>query len=177
MHWEIFRKIICVVLCLSLFGCSSNYGLKLYTRPSGALVKIDSTIYGETPCKLKIPHDSEHIKDHHINVTYTLDDGRSMARKYDLRDYQPPNGFARTMGGIIAAPGFLLIAMTQTSEDDQYSPFDKEDDNHEDINVILVGLGFIGAGVLVYYAFGGGDGEEEYEIYEVFEDSNMTNSQ
>jgi hypothetical protein len=144
----------------------------LYSRPSGATVQLGSKVQGETPCKIKIPADSILIKDNHVEITYSFDDGRRFTRSYDLRKYEPPNKLAGKLGMIIAAPGIFLISLTETDEDDKYTSFDKEDSDENDREVQLIALGLIGLGAFVYYVFGGDSGVEGYDIFETFDDVN-----
>ena len=77
------------------------------------------------------------------------------------------------IGGAIAAPGLILLLLTETDEDDQYTSLDKEDSDETDRDVQLVALGLIGLGVLVCYAFGGDfDDIEGWDVLETFDDVN-----
>jgi len=134
-----FKQTICLILVFLLSGCRSAYELNLYTQPSGASVQVGSKFHGQTPCEIKIPKDSVLIRDHFIDITYTLDDGRRMTKTYDLRNYEPPDKLGGYIAGIIMTPGFLLWSLTETSEDDRYSSFDKEDDTEDDREVRLSG--------------------------------------
>jgi hypothetical protein len=134
---------------------------------------MGSKFQGQTPCKIKIPRDSVLIRDHFIDITFTLDDGRRITKTYDLRDYEPPNELPTLVGGMIMLPGLLLYLLTETDEDDQYSPFDKEDDDEQDREVQLVALGLVGLGALICYIFNSDSkGLEGYDIYESFNDVN-----
>lgn len=145
--------------------------MNLYSRPSGATVQLGSKVQGETPCKIKIPADSVLIKDNHIEITYSFEDGRKFTRSYDLRKYEPPNKMATIIGAAIAGPGFFLLLLTETDEDDQYTSFDKEDGDGTDRDIQLAALGLVGLGVLVCYAFGGDfDDIEGCDILETFDD-------
>ena len=168
-----FKQTICLILVFLLSGCRSAYELNLYTQPSGATVQVGTKVHGETPCEIKIPKDSVLIRDHYIDITYSLPDGRRMTRTYDLRDYEPPSELPGYIAGIIALPGIVLISLTETDEDDEFSPFDKEDDDEDDREIQLIALGFIGLAALVYYVFGGeARGAEGYDILETFDDVN-----
>ena len=168
-----FKQTICLILVFLLSGCRSAYELNLYTQPSGATVQVGTKVHGETPCEIKIPKDSVLIRDHYIDITYSLPDGRRMTRTYDLRDYEPPSELPGHIATIIAVPGVLLLSLTETDEDDEFSPFDKEDDNETDREIQLIGLGFIVLAALVYYVFGGeARGAEGYDILETFDDVN-----
>ena len=176
---KILRQTLCIVLVFVLIGCRSAYRLNLYSQPSGANVLVGSNFQGQTPCKIKIPRDGALIRDHSIDVTYTLDDGREITKTYDLRKYEPPNELPGYIALIIATPGILLFSLTETDEDDRYSPFDKEDNTGNDREIRLIALGLIGLGALVYYVFcGDSKGLEGYDIYETFNDVNdvATNS-
>ena len=173
MYRKIFRQSLCIILVFIQIGCRSIYQLNLYSRPSGATVQLGSKVRGETPCKIKIPADSVLIKDNHIEITYSFDDGRRFTRNYDLRKYEPPNKIATAIGGAIAVPGLILLLLTETDEDDQYTSFDKEDSDETDRNIQFTALGLIGLGVLVCYAFGGDfTGIEGCDILETFDDVN-----
>lgn len=171
------RQSLCLILVFSLLGCKSSYKFNLYTRPSGALVRVGSNIEGETPCEIEIPADSAMIKDNHIDITYSLPDGRELTKSYDLSEYKTPNDFAGFMGAIFVVPGLLLFTLTETDEDDKYSPFDKEDDDEDDTKVQLVALGLIVLGGLVYWISGGDTKPlEGYDILETFEDIPQTST-
>ncbi|MBN2182656.1 MAG: PEGA domain-containing protein [Sedimentisphaerales bacterium] len=148
--------------------------MNLYSQPSGATVQVGSKVHGETPCKIQIPKDSVLIKNHFVDITYTLPDGRRITKNYDLRNYEPPGEFPAAIGGMIMLPGILLWSLTETSEDDQYSPFDKEDDTENDRELRLIALGLIGLGFLVFSLFDDARGAEGYDILETFEDVNET---
>jgi len=136
-------------------------------------VQVGSKFHGQTPCEIKIPKDSVLIRDHFIDITYTLDDGRRMTKTYDLRNYEPPDKLGGYIAGIIMTPGFLLWSLTETSEDDRYSSFDKEDDTEDDREVRLIALGFIALGALVLYVFYDDvKGLEGYDVLETFDDVN-----
>jgi hypothetical protein len=166
----ILRQIFCLALVFVLIGCRGAYRLNLYSQPSGANVLVGSKFHGQTPCKIKVPRNSVFIKDHFIDITFTLDDGRRMTKTYDLRQYEPPNNLPGYIAGIIATPGIVLLLLTGTNEDDQYSPFDKEDDTEDDREIRLIALGFIGLGALVYYVFySDAKGIEGHDIYEKFD--------
>ena len=170
---NILRQTLCLVLVFLLAGCRGAYQLNLYSQPSGATILVGSNFQGQTPCKIKIPRDSVLIRDHFIDITYTLDDGRKMTKTYDLRNYEPPDELPAYIGTTIMLPGLLLWSLTETDEDDQYSPFDKEDDREDDREVRLIAFGFIGLGALVYYVlYGQARGLEGYDIYESFNDVN-----
>lgn len=170
---KILRQALCIVLVFLLTGCKGAYRLNLYTQPSGANVLVGSKFQGQTPCKIKIPRDSVLIRGHFIDITYTFDDGCRMTKTYDLRNYEPPNDFPGYVAAVIMAPGFLLWSLTETDVDDQYSPFDKEDDKEDDREIRLIAFGFIGLGALVYYVFyGQARGLEGYDILETFNDVN-----
>ena len=177
MRRKIFRKFICIILSLCLFGCGRAYNLNLYTKPSGATVQIGSEAKGITPCNVKIPRDSDLIKDKHIDVTYKFDDGRELSKSYDLRKYEPPDEIANCLAAAIALPGVVLIGLTETDEDDQYTSFDKEDSDETDREIQLIALGLIGVGVLIYYVFGNDPDIDGYDIYEIFDDGNIITSQ
>ena len=167
------KQAVCLILVFMQVGCKGVYHLKLYTQPSGATVQAGTKVHGETPCVLKIPKDSVLIQDHFIDITYTLPDGRQLIRTYDLRNYEPPSELPAFVGGMIILPGLLLWSLTETDEDDPYSPFDKEDNKEDDREIRLVALGLIGLGALVYYVLGGeARGAEGYDILETFEDVN-----
>jgi hypothetical protein len=169
--WTRLKQILCIVLVFVLIGCKSAYRLNMYSQPSGATVLVGSNFQGRTPCKIKIPRDSVLIRDHFIDITFKLDDGRRMTKTYDLKNYEPPNDLPGYIAAIIATPGIILLLLTETNEDDQYSPFDEEDDTEDDREIRLIALGFIGLGALVYYAcYGDAEGLEGYDIYETFED-------
>jgi hypothetical protein len=170
---KIRRQTLCLILVFLLIGCKGAYRLNMYSQPSGANVLIGSNFQGQTPCKIKIPRDSALIRDHFIDITFTLYDGRRMTKTYDLRKYEPPNDLPGYIAGIIATPGIVLLLLTGSNEDDQYSPFDKEDDTEDDREIRLIALGFIGLGALVYYVFYcDAKGVEGYDIYEKFVDVN-----
>ena len=167
---NIFKQTLCLFLVLLQVGCRGAYEFNLFTQPLDATVTINSQVYGVTPCEIKIPRDSELIKDHYITIAYALADGRRITKTYDLRDYESPYKLPIYIAGIIATPGVLLLLLTETDEDDQYSSFDKDDDDGQDREVQLIGLGLVGLGALIYYAF---DGDfEGYDILEIFDDVN-----
>lgn len=167
------RQALCLVLVFLLVGCKSAYKLNLYTQPLGATVQVGSKIHGQTPCKIKIPKDSALIKDNHIDISYLLPDGRRMTKTYDLRSYEPPDELPYYVAGIFMVPGLLLLFLTHTSEDDQYSSFDKEDSNEDDREIGFIGLGLVGLGLLVFQVLGGDTkGIEGYDILETFDDVN-----
>jgi hypothetical protein len=169
----ILKQTLCLVLVFVLIGCKNAYRLNMYSQPSGATVLVGSKFHGETPCKIKIPRDSVLIRDHFVDITFTLDDGRSMTKTYDLRNYEPPNDLPGYIAAIIITPGLLLWSLTETDEDDQYSSFDKEDDTEDDREIRLIALGFIGLGALVYFVFySNAEGLEGYDIYETYNDVN-----
>jgi hypothetical protein len=170
MSRKIIRQGICVILIFCLLGCNSAYDLNLYSSPSGAYVKIGSKVYGQTPCNVKIPAKSDQIDDHHIDITYSLEDGRSMTKTYNLKHYKPPNQMATIRGASIAAPGVLGFALTETDEDDEHTSFDEDDSNRTKLEIRLVSLGLIGIGALICYAFGGSFTSGGEDIYETFED-------
>jgi hypothetical protein len=168
MKNKIIKRLLCIILALLQFGCSSTYRLNIHTQPSGAIVEAGSKVYGTTPCVVEIPKNSSLIKDkHHIDITYLFPDGQSLNKNYDLRLYEPPSKFPGFIRGIFIVPGVLLLSLTQTNEDDQYTSFDKEDDNRTDLQWQLIGVGLVGIGVLAYYILGGSEkGSEGFDILE-----------
>ena len=173
MYRKMFKQSLCIILIFIQIGCRSVCQLNLYSQPSGATVQLGSKVQGETPCKIKIPADSVLIKDNHIEITYSFEDGRRFTRSYDLRKYEPPNKIATAIGGSIAAPGIILLLLTETDEDDQYTSFDREDSDETDRDIQLATLGLIGLGVLVCYAFGGDFADiEGWDILETFDNVN-----
>ncbi len=176
MRKGLFRKVICISLVFSLSGCGSDYVLNLYSKPPGAKVQIGSKITGRTPCKLEIPGKSDLIKHHHIDVTYTLEDGREVVKSYDLRKYKPPETLALVGGGIFAAPGALLLwlSLPDKTTNNEASFFDESDEYDDPYwPGIGVGLGLVAIGGLIFYALGGdSSAESEYNIHETFENIN-----
>jgi hypothetical protein len=169
MYRRIVKPFICVILALMQVGCSSSYRLNLRTRPSGATVQIGEKVYGTTPCDIKLPKNSPVIKHHSVDVTYTLPSGNKLFQTYNLRKYKPANELPGLICSVFAVPGLLLIAMTQSSEDDQYASIDKDDSVSHDLQIILIGVGLIGIGGLAYYILGGSiKGDEGYDILESF---------
>ena len=170
MSRKIIRQGICIILAFCVLGCNSAYDLNLYSKPSGAYVKIGDKVFGQTPCNVKIPAKSDQIDDHHIDITYSLDDGRSMTKSYNLKHYKPPNQIATIIGASVAAPGILGFALTETDEDDEHTSFDKDDSSRAKLEVRLISLGLIGIGALICYGFGGSFTDEGHDIYETFEE-------
>lgn len=186
MNGKQFRKAMCVILALMMFGCRSAYDLTLYSKPSGVIVELGPDIQGRTPCNLKIPRKSEIIQDHHINVKYILQDGREIVKSYDLRNYEPPKtdigGF---IGGCIIFPGVLLLKLVSSDKKDDeeenrfYKPYDEEEEKEkekerkEKNKVGLIGLGLIVLGVLTFNIFGKHDDKRQYkyDIHETFEEA------
>jgi len=186
MNGKIFRKTMCVILSLMMFGCNSAYNLTLYSQPSGIAVEVSPEIQGRTPCNLSIPYDSDLIKHHNLDVKYILDDGREIVRSYDMRMYEPPGpdigGF---IGGCIAFPGMLLLSILGSDKDDDCDcddkPFfykvDKEEEKRkekaekEDRKAGLVGLGLVVTGALISGVFGNHNSKRKYnyDIHETFE--------
>jgi hypothetical protein len=167
------KKALCLILIFLQAGCGSNYQLNLHTRPSGATVKVGSNFFGETPCKIKIPKDSVLIRDHYLDITYSFPDGRQMTKTYDLRNYKPPNELPAWIAATFIIPGLLVFSLTETDEDDKFSPFDEDDDTAYERNVKLIALGSIGLGALVFYVFyGDTQGLTGYDIHEKFDDAN-----
>ena len=133
-------------------------------------MQVGSKTKGRTPCRLKIPKKSDQIKNQHIEVTYTLEDGKEIIKSYDLRKYKPPEGLALFGGGIFAFPGALLFGFSWSEDTDQYT-FSHED-NDPYWPGIGIGLGLMGLGTLTYYALGGDfKAQSEYDINETFEDT------
>ena len=174
MRKGFFRQAVCVILIFSISGCSSDYVLNLRSRPSGAKVQIGPKVTGRTPCKIEIPKKSDLIKDHHIDVKYTLEDGTEVVKSYDLRKYEHPETAALIGSGIFIVPGALLFGLSWSEDTDQYtySHEDKEDPYWPGIGI---GLGLMGLGALTYYVLGGDSkAQPEYDIDETFEDVNNT---
>ena len=172
MRKGLFRKAICIILVFSLSGCSSDYVLNLHSKPPGAKVQIGPKVTGRTPCKLEIPQKSDLIKNHHIDVTYTMENGREIVKSYDLRNYKPPKGLAVIGGGIFAVPGALLFGFSWSDDTDQYT-FSHGDEEDPYWPGIGVGLGLMILGALTYYVLGGDSkAKYEYDIHEIFEDMN-----
>ncbi len=173
MDRQVFRQAICIILCFSLFGCSSAYNLNLYSSPSGAIVQVGNNVRGRTPCNIEIPRNSKYIEDNHIDVTYTLEGGREIVKSYDLRNYEPPSDLALFGFGIFAVPGALLFGLSRSQETDQYTFSNKDDGT--DWAGIGVGIGLMGLGALTYFVLGGDFGaKHDYDIYEVFDETNNT---
>jgi hypothetical protein len=171
MRRRLFRQAICIILVFSLTGCSSDYVLNLYSKPAGAKVQIGPDVSGRTPCKIEIPKNSNLIKDHHIAVTYMLNDGTKVVKSYDLRDYEPPGSLAVIGGSIFAVPGALLLwfSLPENTNDDSFS----DEDNAPYWPGIGIGLGLVGMGALTYYVLGGDSSAKyEYDIHETLEDAN-----
>jgi hypothetical protein len=168
-----FKQILCLILIFLQAGCGSAYQLNLHTKPSGATVRAGSNFLGETPCKIKIPKDSTLIREHYLDITYSLPDGRRMTKTYDLRDYEPPNELPGWIAATFIVPGLLIFSLTETDEDDKFSPFDKEDDDEYNRQVRWIASGSVGLGILVFYIFyGDARGLEGYDILEKFDDAN-----
>ncbi len=167
MSEKILKQSLCIILTLLQFGCHRTYRLDLRTIPTGATVQAGSKVYGVTPCVVKISRNSRMIKDSRIDITYAFPDGQIFVKNYDLRHYKPASDFPSIIGGIVAAPGILLIGLTVTDKDDSHTSFDEDDDYKNRLQWQLIGAGFIGAGILTYWILGGdaqaGDG---YEITE-----------
>ncbi|MBN1974544.1 MAG: PEGA domain-containing protein [Sedimentisphaerales bacterium] len=173
MNRKIFRQAMCIILAFMMFGCRSAYNLTLHSQPSGAIVQVGPDDTGRTPCNIQIPKDSDLIKNHNIDIKYILEDGREVVKSYDLRKYEPPGELASYGAAIVGGPGLLLLYLAGSHDDDEYSSFDKEDSNSDDMKVILVGLGLIALGGLTYIVLGGDTNAQfEYEIYENFADVN-----
>ena len=182
MKGNLFRKAVCVILALTMFGCKSAYDLTLYSQPSGVAVEVGPDIQGCTPCNLQIPRDSEIIQDHCINVRYILDDGREFLKSYDLRNYEPPNpDVGSFIGGCIAAPGLLLLALLGSDDKDDNNvklckvrEEEEKKERKEKNKAGLIGLGFIASGAIIMGIFGNHDGkrQDKYDIRETFEDVN-----
>lgn len=171
MYRRLFRKAVCVILVFLLSGCSNNYVLNLYSKPSGVRVRVGPEVEGRTPCKIEIPKKSDLVQDHHINVIYTLEDGTEIIKSYDLRNYEPPGGIPVLGGAIFALPGALLtwFSLPEDTNEDSFS--DKDDDPYWP--GVGIGIGLMCAGALTYYVLGGKpDAEFEYDINETFKDVN-----
>jgi hypothetical protein len=164
MYRKKFKQILCLTLIFLQPGCSSVYKLNLYTMPSGAIVQTGSKVWGETPCTLELPQDSDLIAGHRIDVTYLLPDGHSATKTYDLSKYRPANQFVADIAATIALPGAAIFLIAES---------DGENDDSGQDNAKLVGLGLIGLGVLVLYAFGGVSSYPDgLDIVEKFSDVN-----
>lgn len=171
MYRRLFRKALCVVLVFSLFGCSNNYVLNLYSKPSGVRVNVGPKVEGRTPCKIEIPKKSDLIKDHFIDVTYTLEDGTEIVKSYDMRNYEPPGEIPMFGGAIFAAPGALLtwFSLPEDTNEDSFS----DEDNDPYWPGVGIGIGLMCVGVLTYYVLGGKPNPEfEYDINETFDNVN-----
>lgn len=175
MSTKRFRHCICLLLAVTQLGCRSAYELNLSSKPSGATVAIGGQVYGITPYKLEIPKDSEVIEDNCIDVVYTLPDGRTITRTYDLRDYKQPNPVLDLAAGILVLPGLLLFMLSSSDkddeEDDQHyaSPLDDdEEDDKAGRKAGLIGLALMGLGALVYCVFGGC--KESNDVMVIFPD-------
>lgn len=167
------KKALCLILIFLQAGCGSTYQLNLNTRPSGAAVQVGSNFLGETPCKIKIPKDSALIRDHYLDITYSLPDGRRMTKTYDLRNYEPPCELPGWTTATFIVPGLLIASLTETDEDDKYSPFDEEDNDEYTRQVRLIALGSVGLGILILYFFNGDTKSlKGYDILERFDDAN-----
>jgi len=166
-----FKQVVCIILIFCLFGCSNYYVLNLYSKPSGVRVQVGPNVEGRTPCKIQIPKKSDLIKDHHIEVTYTLEDGTEVVKSYDLRNYEPPEKIAQVGAAVFAAPGALLVwfSLPENTNEDSFS--DRNDDPYWP--GLGIGLGLVGVAVLTYFALGGKpNAESEYDINETFEGAN-----
>ena len=176
MFRKCFRQAICIILVFSLSGCTNNYVLNLYSKPSGALVKVGEKAEGRTPCTIEIPQKSKLIKDHRIEVTYTLEDGREIVKSYDLRKYKPPETLALIGGGIFMTPGALLLwlSLPEKTTNEEDSIFNESEHYNDPYwPGIGIGLGLLAVGGLTYYALNGfSKAEFEYDIHEKFQDVN-----
>lgn len=172
MRCKRFRRSICVLLIVSLTGCRTAYELDFSSKPSGADVIIGGQVYGTTPCTAEIPRDSEDIQDHLIEITYSLPDGRSISETYDLREYERPNPVGWFVGGIVAVPGVLILALVSDDDEDEDEFASSSDDDESDGAkwvVGLIGLGLVAVGALIAGAFG--PGEENNDIFVVFKET------
>lgn len=191
MNWKIFRQVLCVILALMTFGCRSIYEMNLYSKPSGVTVQIGTDIRGRTPCKLEIPKGNKLIRDHYIDITYILDDGREITRTYDIRNYQPSkvNKFDNvlepirfTIAGIFYVPAIILFVSDIDMPDGYdgkdsyvYKPLTsdysrKKEVQKEESNILLlIGAGLIITGNFVYHILGGKSKTDKVAGYDIFE--------
>ena len=129
---------------------------------------------GETPCTIAIPRNSEMIRDHKVELTFCLPDGREKVHAVDLHGLKPSNPLAEIVSAPFMLTGLGLVLLFGGSDEDEdedapsYGNHEKHD-NH-DHGKTLLGLGVVGVGAGVYWLLGGdGDSLAGHEVHVDFD--------
>lgn len=159
MYGVVFRRVVCLVLILSQFGCRSVYRFRCTSHPSEAGILIADEMMGETPCDVDVPKNSEGIQDGKVEFTFCLPDGRRQKKVVDLSGFKPSNPLAEFVAApfFLAGGGMLVLASSDDDEDDDDTPFPDDKDKHhgDSLTTGLAGIGVVGIGLGVYGLLGG----------------------
>ena len=152
-------SIVCVILVLTQAGCRSVYRLQCSSFPPVAGVLVGEKLMGETPCTVTIPKDSEMIRDHKVELTFCLADGREKVHVADLHGLKPSNPMAEIVSAPFVLTGLGLVLLFGGSDEDEdeggsFTDHHEKDDDH-DHGKVLLGWGVMGVGAGVYWLFGG----------------------
>jgi len=158
-------SIICMTLVLTQGGCRSVYRFRCTSHPPGAVVLVEQEVVGQTDCTVKIPRKSHAIRDHKIEMLFSLPDGRERTHVVDLRGLKPSNPFAETVSApfIVLGAGLMLLA---GGSDDEDTSSDADHEKDSDRRMGLLGFGTLGVGAGVFHLLGGdADSLSGYPVY------------
>ncbi len=171
---QTLRDLLCTALIAGQVGCTQTYSIRCQSEPSGATVSVHGRAKGVTPCEVHVVPRREDLRARHLELTFTLPDGRSKAGSIDVRRVQPVAAFFQNVGRVIAAAGVIMIlpwGIIHLSDDSNSTdePETTSGDNDEGINnLALVGLGTALAGGVIYCLSGGEGDHGEAEIRVTF---------
>lgn len=170
--------VVCVMVVLAQVGCRSVYRLRCTSFSPVAGVLAGEQMMGETPCTVTIPKKSELIRDHKVELTFCLPDGREKTHVVDLHGLKPSNPLAEavSMPFMLAGVGLILLSGGGDEDEDEEedSPFATHDKKHKagNLGMGLLGLGVMGAGAGLHHLLGGDtDSLTGYDVHVYFDES------
>ena len=181
MH-SVTLNAVCMILALTQVGCRSVYRLECSSFPPVAGVLIGEQVMGETPCTIAIPRNSEMIRDHKVELTFCLPDGREKVHVVDLHGRKPSNPLAEIVAAPFVFTGLGLVLLFGGDDEDKDEDFPsfashKKHDNH-DHGVALLGWGVMGIGAGVYWLLGGdGASLSGHEVHVDFREPEATKNE
>ena len=121
----------------------------------GAVVLVEQKVVGQTDCTVKIPRRSHAIRDHRIEMVFSLPDGREKTHVVDLRGLKPSNPFAETVSAPFMLLGAGLMLLAGGGDDEDTSSDADHDKDSDDRRMGLLGFGTLGVGAGVFHLLGG----------------------